>query len=63
MNQQLTVKDVATLFKVNPMTIYRWANTGKIPHERTPGGGLRFDDQELKKWLKSRTVEAKPLGQ
>lgn len=36
--------DVADLFGVDPKTIARWANEGKIPvHSRTLGEHRRFD--------------------
>lgn len=59
----LTVKQLAEMFQVNPMTIYRWVDKKKIPHERTPGGMIRFDDGDIKKWKKERSVDAVAVGQ
>ncbi len=38
----MTPSEVAELFRVDPKTIARWANTGKIPAIRTLGGHRRF---------------------
>lgn len=39
----LTPGEVARLFKVDPKTVTRWAQMGKIPSLKTPGGHRRFD--------------------
>ncbi|WP_420823610.1 helix-turn-helix domain-containing protein [Streptosporangium subroseum] len=36
----LTSKEVASLFRVDPKTIVRWARTGALAAVRTPGGRL-----------------------
>lgn len=33
---------VAVLCKVTPITVTRWANTGKLAPVRTPGGHRRY---------------------
>lgn len=52
MTQKLwKVADVAAYFEVSNATVYRWAENGKIPANairRTPGGGLRFDPEQIK---------------
>ncbi|MFI6575022.1 BldC family transcriptional regulator [Nocardiopsis sp. NPDC050513] len=45
--QTLTPAAVATLFRVSPTTVTRWANQGKIPAFRTPGGHRRFLRQDI----------------
>lgn len=42
------VRDVANFFSVRPGTVYKWAETGKIPVRRTPGGQLRFVESEIR---------------
>lgn len=51
-DQLWRVTDVAKFFNVSTATVYRWAESGKLPAEavlRTPGGGLRFRPDILKK--------------
>ena len=43
----LTPGEVATLFRVNPKTVTRWAQTGKISTVRTLGGHRRFRRNEV----------------
>lgn len=35
--------EVATIFRVSPGTITRWARVGLLPCTRTPGGHRRFE--------------------
>lgn len=37
----LTVKEVASVYRVEPRTIQRWAKTGRLKVVVTPGGRLR----------------------
>lgn len=37
-----TTKDVGALFRVDPVTVVRWAKQGKLRPLRTPGGQYRF---------------------
>lgn len=39
--------EVANIWNVNPKTVTRWANTGKIPFFRTPGGERRFHKSDI----------------
>jgi excisionase family DNA binding protein len=41
-NALLTPAEVASLFRVTPKTITRWAEAGKLPAIRTLGGHRRF---------------------
>ena len=34
--------EVAAAFHVTPMTVTRWARSGKLPSIRTPGGHRRY---------------------
>lgn len=38
----LTTREVAAYFRVDDATIRRWADDGRLPHFRTPGGRRRF---------------------
>lgn len=43
----LTPAEVATLFRVTPKTVTRWAEAGKLPAIRTLGGHRRFPAGEV----------------
>lgn len=38
----LTPGDVAVIFRVDPRTVSRWSNEGRLPSFRTAGGHRRF---------------------
>ncbi len=38
----MSPREVAARFAVDPKTVSRWANEGKLPYFRTPGGHRRF---------------------
>ena len=40
--EYLTTGEVADLFRVDTSTVARWAELGKVPSVRTPGGRRRF---------------------
>ena len=41
----LTPSEVATLFRVDPKTVTRWAKAGKLSAIRTLGGPRRFHEE------------------
>lgn len=43
----LTPSEVAALFRVDPKTVTRWANAGKLPSIRTLGGHRRYPASEV----------------
>ena len=47
----LTPGEVATLFRVNPKTVTRWARAGKLSAKRTLGGHRRFSEAEVRAFL------------
>jgi excisionase family DNA binding protein len=47
----LTPSEVATLFRVDPKTVTRWAKAGKISAIRTLGGHRRFHEDEVRTLL------------
>ena len=47
----LTPSEVASMFRVNPKTVTRWARAGKISAIRTLGGHRRFRASEIRNYL------------
>ena len=47
----LTPAEVATLFRVSPKTVTRWARSGKLTALRTLGGHRRFRATEVRDLL------------
>ena len=54
----LTPGEVASLFRVDPKTVTRWASSGRIGSIRTPGGHRRFRESEVRSMLADLTSEA-----
>lgn len=53
----LTPGEVADLFRVDPKTVTRWANKGKIESVTTPGGHKRFWRSVVYKLLDGEGVQ------
>lgn len=47
----LTPAEVATLFRVDPKTVTRWAKAGKLSSIRTLGGHRRYRESEVRDLL------------
>ncbi|MGB8382155.1 MAG: BldC family transcriptional regulator [Dermatophilaceae bacterium] len=47
----LTPGEVATLFRVDPKTVTRWAKAGKLTAIRTLGGHRRYRSSEVHRLL------------
>ena len=58
----LTPSEVATLFRVDPKTVTRWAKAGKISAIRTLGGHRRFREDEVRQLLDGVPGQRDPLG-
>lgn len=43
----LTPAEVATMFRVDPKTVTRWAKSGKLTSIRTLGGHRRYRESEV----------------
>ena len=50
-NELLTPGEVAVMFRVDPKTVTRWAQAGKISAVRTMGGHRRFRASEIRRAL------------
>lgn len=51
----LTPAEVASLFRVDPKTVTRWAKSGKLTAIRTLGGHRRYRQSEVQALLKNNT--------
>ena len=56
----LTPSEVATLFRVDPKTVTRWAKAGKLTSIKTLGGHRRYRESEVKVLLKSTLGDSSP---
>ena len=54
----LTPGEVATMFRVDPKTVTRWAAAGRISSIRTPGGHRRFRESEVRALLEGGRTTA-----
>lgn len=52
-DEMIAPGEVARMFGVDPKTVIRWANAGKVPSIRTPGGHRRFSRKDVEKLLKA----------
>jgi excisionase family DNA binding protein len=61
--QVLTYREAARLLKVSARTLERWTREGLIPYIRLPQrgrwSGIRFSKNQLRRWLRQRTVRAR----
>jgi excisionase family DNA binding protein len=48
----LTIKELAEQLRIKPGTLYAWAAHGKIPCRKIHGL-VRFDQQDIDRWLSS----------
>ncbi|AZR02795.1 helix-turn-helix domain-containing protein [Trueperella pyogenes] len=53
----MTPSEVATLFRVDPKTVARWADSGKLPSIRTLGDHRRFPRKEVLAVVEKLQVE------
>jgi len=56
----LTPSEVATLFRVDPKTVTRWAKAGKLTSIKTLGGHRRYRESEVRALLKSTFLDSAP---
>ena len=52
----LDIHELAGELKISESGIYQWVNQRKIPFVRI-GRCLRFDSEDIQKWLKEKKVE------
>ncbi|RME06439.1 MAG: helix-turn-helix domain-containing protein, partial [Anaerolineae bacterium] len=56
MKQWLSLSEAAKILGVHPGTVRNWADQGKIPVHRTPGGHRRFLRQEVEFWQQANSA-------
>ena len=57
--QRLTPGEVAALFRVDPKTVTRWAQQGKLSVVRTLGGHRRYRADEVHALLRGEISQSK----
>ena len=56
----LTPAEVAALFRVDPKTVTRWAQAGKLTSIRTLGGHRRYRESEVREFSSKTKTSAWP---
>jgi excisionase family DNA binding protein len=56
-DRALTPSEVAGIFGVDPKTVTRWAQSGKISSFRTPGGHRRYWESDVEAFMKAHTTK------
>ena len=59
----MTPAEVAELFRVDPKTVTRWADAGKITAVRTLGGHRRYQREEVLALLEANSGSAQTSTQ
>lgn len=54
----LSPGEVADLFGVSVSAVGNWADSGLLPHFKTPGGQRRFRREDVDKFLRDREPAA-----
>ncbi|MET7333310.1 helix-turn-helix domain-containing protein [Nonomuraea sp. NPDC005650] len=54
-DRKLSRGKVARMAGVDPLTVTRWANAGKLTAERTPGGHRRYRESEVRALMARRS--------
>ncbi len=57
-DQWLSLSEASGLLGVHASTLRRWADTGRVPCQRTPGGHRRFSRRRLMQMLEGSASEA-----
>jgi excisionase family DNA binding protein len=53
----LSLSEAAELLGVHPSTVRNWADEGKLPVQRTPGGHRRFRRADVELWDQSQRLQ------
>jgi excisionase family DNA binding protein len=58
----MTPAEVAALFRVDPKTVTRWADAGKLTAVRTLGGHRRYRQEEVQNLLVASSISLPNAG-
>jgi excisionase family DNA binding protein len=58
----MTPAEVAALFRVDPKTVTRWADAGKLTAVRTLGGHRRYRQDEVQNLLVASSISLPNSG-
>lgn len=58
----MTPAEVAALFRVDPKTVTRWADAGKMTAVRTLGGHRRYRRDEVQNLLVSSSISSAEIS-
>jgi excisionase family DNA binding protein len=58
----MTPAEVASLFRVDPKTVTRWADAGKLTAVRTLGGHRRYRQDEVQNLLVASSLAPTGVG-
>lgn len=59
MKKLLTSKEMADILRIKINTLYVWTSKKKIPYQKM-GHGIMFDEEEIERWLRTKTIKPKP---
>ncbi len=59
----MTPAEVAALFRVDPKTVTRWADAGKLTAVRTLGGHRRYRQDEVQNLLVASSISLPNSGE
>jgi nitrogen PTS system EIIA component len=54
----ITCRQLATVLRLHPRTLWRWAREGTVPHVRL-GGTVRFRQAAILAWYEARLRSAR----
>ncbi len=57
MSELLTVGEVAQLFKVSRITIFRWAKSGELKSLKLGAGSVRFRREDVESFIRAAEQE------
>lgn len=49
----LDTAQAAAILRVSTSTVRRWADVGRIPHYRTPGGRRRYQEADVRAYARA----------
>jgi excisionase family DNA binding protein len=57
MTTLLTISQLAEKVNFKPRTIKGWVQKRVVPFKKMPGGDIRFDPEEIQRWLDRKSVK------